>query len=218
MTARASTTVSGATRRVTSSASCRKPRTWASWRRWNFWRAMPGCRCPRANPKAAEKADRATELAKATEAAVGYFRLQLKTQAAAEARAYLERRGLTQPILDRFEIGFAPGARNATHQALVAKGIPTDHVIEAGLATRPDDGGAPYDAFPRPDHVPDPRPARALHRLRRPRHGPPMRAPSTSTAAKPRSSTRAARSTITGPPAAPPGRGSRLSWPRATWT
>src|SRR6056297_3522369 len=106
-----------------------------------------GMPMPARDPKAAEKADRATQLAKATEAAVGYFRLQLKTQAAAEARAYLERRGLTQPILDRFEIGFAPGARNATHQALVAKGIPTEHVIEAGLASKPDDGGAPYDAF-----------------------------------------------------------------------
>ncbi len=106
-----------------------------------------GMPMPARDPKAAEKADRATQLAKATEAAVGYFRLQLKTQGAAEARAYLERRGLTQAILDRFEIGFAPGARNATHQALVAKGIPTEHLIEAGLVTRPDDGGAPFDAF-----------------------------------------------------------------------
>jgi DNA primase len=41
---------------------------------------------PARDPKAAEKADRATQLAKATEAAVGHFRLQLKTQAAADAR------------------------------------------------------------------------------------------------------------------------------------
>jgi DNA primase len=106
-----------------------------------------GMSMPARDPRAAEKADRATQLAKATEAAVGHFRLQLKTQAAADARAYLERRGLSQAILDRFEIGFAPGSRNATSEALVAKGLPMEHVIEAGISTKPDDGGTPYDAF-----------------------------------------------------------------------
>jgi DNA primase len=77
-----------------------------------------GMSMPARDPKAAEKADRATQLAKATEAAVGHFRLQLKTQAAAEARAYLERRGLSQAILDRFEIGFAPGSRTAPSRRL----------------------------------------------------------------------------------------------------
>jgi DNA primase len=57
---------------------------------------------PAPDPKAAEKADRQTELARATEAAVGFFRLQLRTQGAAEARAYLERRGLSAETLERF--------------------------------------------------------------------------------------------------------------------
>jgi DNA primase len=107
-----------------------------------------GMTMPARDPKAAEKADRMSELAKATEAAVGYFRLQLKTQGAAEARAYLqEKRGLSPETLERFEIGYAPGGRNATLQALTGKGIPERDVIEAGIATKPDDGGAPYDAF-----------------------------------------------------------------------
>ncbi len=106
-----------------------------------------GMTMPARDPKAAEKADRATQLAKATEAAVGHFRLQLKTQAAADARAYLERRGLSPAILERFEIGFAPGRRTATFEALEAKGIPQDDLIEAGIATKPDDGSTLYDAF-----------------------------------------------------------------------
>ncbi len=106
-----------------------------------------GMAMPARDPKAAERADRATQLAKATEAAVGHFRLQLKTQAAADARAYLERRGLSGDILDRFEIGFAPNGRNATMQALSGKGIPPADLIEAGVASKPDDGGSPYDAF-----------------------------------------------------------------------
>ena len=177
-----------------------------------------GMQMPARDPKAAEKADRATELAKATEAAVGYFRLQLKTQAAAEARAYLERRGLTQPILDRFEIGFAPGARNATPSGARGQGASRPTMSSRPVWRR----GPTTAARPMTPSATGScsRSATRAGAASASAAAPwtPMRAPSTSTAAKPRSSTRAARSTITGPPAAPPGRGSRLSWPRATWT
>ncbi len=106
-----------------------------------------GMPMPERDPRAQEKADRNTELAKVTDAAVSHFRLQLKTQAAAEARAYLERRGLDQAVLDRFEIGFAPNARDATFQALTGKGLNAEHLVEANIAAQPDDGSAPYDAF-----------------------------------------------------------------------
>ena len=106
-----------------------------------------GMPMPARDPQAARKADRATRLVGAMEAAVAHFRLQLKTGAGAEARAYLDRRGLDAATLDRFEIGFAPSARQGTFSALTGKSIAEDEVIEAGIATRPDDGGAPYDAF-----------------------------------------------------------------------
>ncbi len=106
-----------------------------------------GLPMPARDPQAQEKADRNSELAKVTEAAVSHFRLQLKTQAASDARAYLDGRGIDQATLDRFEIGFAPNARNATFQALTGKGFAADHVVDASVASRPDDGGAPYDAF-----------------------------------------------------------------------
>ena len=106
-----------------------------------------GMPLPERDPRAQEKADRNTQLAEATEAALQHFRLQLKTGAAAEARDYLDRRGLGQRALDRFEIGFAPNLRQGTFQALTGKGIAADLVLEAGIASRPDDGGAPYDAF-----------------------------------------------------------------------
>ncbi len=99
------------------------------------------------DPQAAQRLDRATKLATATEAAVGHFRLQLKTAAAADARAYLDRRGLDAATLDRFEIGFAPAARQGAFGALTARGITADDLVEAGIASRPDDGGPPYDAF-----------------------------------------------------------------------
>ncbi len=106
-----------------------------------------GMTMPERDPQAQQKADYATELAKATEAAVSHFRLQLKTNAAAEAREYLARRGLDQATLDRFEIGFAPASRNGAYAALLAKGLRETHLVDAGIASRPDDGGAPYDAF-----------------------------------------------------------------------
>ncbi|ABD56366.1 DNA primase [Jannaschia sp. CCS1] len=106
-----------------------------------------GMQMPARDPQAQEKADKATQLAKVTEAAVQHFRLQLKTQAASDARAYLEGRGMDQATLDRFEIGFAPNGRNSTHQALVDKGFAVDDITAANVSTKPDDGGAPYDAF-----------------------------------------------------------------------
>jgi DNA primase len=106
-----------------------------------------GMPVPARDPQAAAQADRATRLAAAMEAAVAHYRLQFKTSAASEARAYLDRRGLDAATLDRFEIGFAPAARQGAFAALTAKGIAADEVIEAGIATRPDDDGAPYDAF-----------------------------------------------------------------------
>ena len=106
-----------------------------------------GMQMPARDPQAAQKADQNQRLAAATEAAVGFFKLQLQTAAGAAARAYLEKRGLDAATLTRFEIGFAPPARQAGFGALTAKGIAAEDLIGAGIASRPDDGGAPYDAF-----------------------------------------------------------------------
>ena len=53
-----------------------------------------GMTMPARDPRAQEKADRRTELAKVTEAAVAWFRMQLSSGAGADARAYIDRRGL----------------------------------------------------------------------------------------------------------------------------
>jgi len=106
-----------------------------------------GMQMPARDPRAREKADRNAQLAEAMEAATRHYRMQLGTGAAAEARAYLERRGLDRATLDRFEIGFAPDARQGAFHALTSAGIPADHITEAGICARPDDGGQPYDRF-----------------------------------------------------------------------
>ncbi|WP_371039197.1 DNA primase [Rhodosalinus sp. FB01] len=106
-----------------------------------------GLPMPARDPQAKEKADRNAELADVMEQAVRHFRLQLSTGAAAEARAYLARRGLDDAALSRFEIGFAPDARQGLYRHLRDKGVADDLIVEAGLCAKPDDGGAPYDRF-----------------------------------------------------------------------
>jgi DNA primase len=106
-----------------------------------------GMPMPERDPHAQQQANLRSDLAKVTEAAVAWFRLQLKTTGAAPARDYLARRGLDDAALDRFEIGFAPGGQDTAFQAMLAKGFSRDQVVAADIARQPDDGRAPYDAF-----------------------------------------------------------------------
>ncbi|MBI1170620.1 DNA primase [bacterium] len=107
---------------------------------------------PERDPQAAERADKRTQLVDVMEEAVKWFRLQLKTSAAAEARAYLARRGLTPEAQDRWHIGFAPDQRQGLFAALTQKGIAPGLIIDAGLCIKPDPAeggreGPPYDRF-----------------------------------------------------------------------
>ncbi len=106
-----------------------------------------GMPVPKQDPRAQEKADKRTELAQVMEQAVQWFRLQLQTGQAAEARSYLERRGLKQSALDHWEIGFAPDAWQGLWDALKAKGVADDLIFDAGLAKPSTKGGKPYDTF-----------------------------------------------------------------------
>ncbi|SMY08726.1 DNA primase [Flavimaricola marinus] len=106
-----------------------------------------GMPVPQRDPKAQEKADQRSVLADVMEQAVQYYRMQLRMAPAEEARAYLDRRGLTAEAQARWEIGFAPDARQGVFRALVEKGVSPDLIVDAGLAARPDGGGDPYDRF-----------------------------------------------------------------------
>lgn len=106
-----------------------------------------GMQMPARDPQAAQKADRRTQLSQVMEEAVKWFRLQLKTSAAAEARAYLDKRRMSPAAQERWEIGFAPDQRQALFAALTQKGIAPDLIVDAGLCAKPDDGGPPYDRF-----------------------------------------------------------------------
>ena len=102
---------------------------------------------PARDPQDVQRTDTRNQLTDVMEEAVKWFRLQLKTSAAAEARAYLAKRGLTEAAQDRWHLGFAPDTRQGLFQALTQKGIAAARIVEAGLCIQPEDGTAPYDRF-----------------------------------------------------------------------
>ena len=106
-----------------------------------------GLPMPERSPREQQQTDRRTQLVEVMDRAVRWFRLQLQTGAGAAARDYLAGRGLDQAGLDRFEIGFAPDLRQGLIRHLAEAGVAEKLVVDAGLAIKPDDGGAPYDRF-----------------------------------------------------------------------
>ena len=106
-----------------------------------------GMSMPARDPQAREKADHRSELSDVMEQAVRYFRMSLNTAAAAQARSYLEGRGLSPAAQERFDLGFALDDRSALIRHLTDSGLAIEKIIETGLCIKPDDGGAPYDRF-----------------------------------------------------------------------
>lgn len=106
-----------------------------------------GMPVPKQDPRAQEKADKRSLLAEVMEQAVQFFRLQLQTAAAGDARAYLARRGLSAEALERWEIGFAADQWQGLWDHLKAKGVADEMIFGAGLAKPSTKGERPYDTF-----------------------------------------------------------------------
>ena len=109
-----------------------------------------GMEVPAPDPKARERAEQASSLHEVMEAAARWFEGRLAGIEGAEARAYLERRGVSERAVTNFAFGFAPDSRTKLKAALKDFGI--ERLIEAGLLIAPDseDGkpsGEPYDRF-----------------------------------------------------------------------
>lgn len=102
---------------------------------------------PRAARDMAQRAARSKTLAGWLEAAAAFFQDALAGPRGAEARRYLDQRGVTTASRDTFALGYAPDSRTALLHALRDQGAPLDALVEAGLVIRPDDGGAAYDRF-----------------------------------------------------------------------
>jgi DNA primase len=106
-----------------------------------------GMQMPARDPQAAQRADRRTELAQVMDEAVKFYRLQLKTNAGAEARSYLsQKRRLSEQAWDRWDIGWSPDNAQAVVDHLKAKGLSEDLMIASGVVAKSDSGRL-YDRF-----------------------------------------------------------------------
>jgi len=103
-----------------------------------------GMEVPAPDPRSAQRAERATGLVAASEAAQRWFAEQLQGIGGAEARAYLTRRGVPDALVKAFGLGFAPDARGKLKSALASFGNET--LIEAGLLISVEEK-EPYDRF-----------------------------------------------------------------------
>lgn len=106
-----------------------------------------GMQLPDASPAAAEAYDKRKRLQSACEAAAIYFQDRLHANEGADARTYLEGRGLGPDVWKRHRIGYAPDDWRKTTTHLKAEGFTEKEILEAGLAKTSDKGKDPYDAF-----------------------------------------------------------------------
>ncbi len=103
-----------------------------------------GMEVPAADPRAAERAERANSLYDVMTAAADWFSQALQGIEGADARAYLEKRGLKPETIKAFGIGYAPDSKSKLKAALDRFG--TDKLVEAGLLIAVDEK-EPYDRF-----------------------------------------------------------------------
>ena len=125
-----------------------------------------GIAVPQQTPQERERAQRQKTLLEALAAAAAFYEAQLWGPEGARARDYLTRRGLDEETIRRFRLGWAPEDRQALRRALGERisGSATGRGRAASRAAR---RRRAVRLFPRPGDVPDRRPRRPDHRLRR---------------------------------------------------
>ncbi|MFV0625143.1 DNA primase [Sphingomonas sp. ac-8] len=103
-----------------------------------------GLEMPAQDRRSAERAQRAKGLHEAMDDAAHWFTEQLHGLSGAEARAALDRRGISAETARSFGLGFSPDSRGKLKEALASYGDPI--LVEAGLLIQVENK-APYDRF-----------------------------------------------------------------------
>ena len=88
------------------------------------------------------------DLVEANRRAMGFFQTILThPEHGAQARALIERRGISPEMVERFAIGAAPDRWDGLRQTAERQGWPAEALVAAGLLKRKDDGDHTYDAL-----------------------------------------------------------------------
>jgi DNA primase len=106
-----------------------------------------GVEMPKLSREAEAHEALAVTLRRITEASCAFFQQALTGPEGAEARAYLERRGLSDREVERFRLGYAPQGRHRLKEHLAAKGFRQGDMAASGMLIAGDDIPVSYDRF-----------------------------------------------------------------------
>ncbi len=106
-----------------------------------------GVEMPKSSPQAVAQEALSERLRKITEASCVFFQKALSGAEGREARAYLDRRGLSAEDIERFRLGYAPAGRHQLKEHLAAKGFAQEDMAVSGMLIAGDDIPVSYDRF-----------------------------------------------------------------------
>ncbi|HEV3152686.1 MAG TPA: CHC2 zinc finger domain-containing protein, partial [Candidatus Baltobacteraceae bacterium] len=92
------------------------------------------------NPHAARARSERETIYEANAVAAAFFERMLRGPQGAKARAYCERRGISQASIEKFHLGYAPDAWNALEEELRGSGVDPNVAVTAGLLKRSERG------------------------------------------------------------------------------
>ncbi|HEU4400911.1 MAG TPA: DNA primase [Candidatus Polarisedimenticolia bacterium] len=104
-----------------------------------------GIAVPEPGARRGEDSDRQKVLA-VNRQALGYFREQFTRPAGEKARRYLAGRGIAPETVERFLLGYAPEGWSGV-KAHLARSLPEEQAVLAGLLARKEETGRTYDRF-----------------------------------------------------------------------
>src|SRR6516162_1811455 len=109
--------------------------------------AQAGLPMPRRSEADAAEEKKRASLIDVLALAAGLFEANLQQPIGAKARGYLSDRALGPAVQQRFSLGYSSPERFHLRDALAAKGVGVEQMIEAGLLIHGDDIAVPYDRF-----------------------------------------------------------------------
>ncbi|NKB49393.1 MAG: DNA primase [Alphaproteobacteria bacterium] len=108
---------------------------------------LAGLAVPRETPQEREMAKGRETLQQVMEQSCGWYENQLAQPGGAQALDYLRGRGFSDATIAQFRLGYAPDGRGRLGQALEARNVTREQLIEGGLVKQPEGGGEPRDYF-----------------------------------------------------------------------
>jgi len=106
-----------------------------------------GLPMPKVSARDEAQEDARERLQRIVELSAAFFENALLSGPGAEARKYLERRGLSRETIATFRIGYAPNSKSALREHLAAAGFKVEEMIASGMLIGGDDIPVAYDRF-----------------------------------------------------------------------